>query len=486
MSEVQPPVARPSAVGWLFAAGLVAVPFDGVRGVAALGELGNELSFPFFASAILAGLVVSVRKGGSAISSSFVIRVAAAALSIILLSYLVNMSSIHGIVFRERTGFNKFATSLLVILYGFGLAWLAEQVDEDVWVKLVARFVCWSAVIALLYLLIEIPGRAGLLGGAYDAIESIVHSRQADIINPWNGTINEKVLYGWDDRLRSVSFEPPAFGNYTGFAWPWVWYAAVKARPERRLRAWTLLTLFTVGIVAAASRTALMMLLVNVAGIVLLASIYSNPRRGSEALAAARLLLPAATLLCTAAAAIVLVPHYDDIVSRMLAGGSVSNISRSAFQLAGLQIFAAHPVFGVGLGQFSFHVASALPDWAYRSPEVLPMITYPAAPFPTAYSLYVRLGAELGLIGLIGWIALWVGLALLLARRARRARAASGETITMHFPVILNCLGVLLSGAASDTFRTPMIWIALGLGCSILRQQRRVSAAPRSFAEAPA
>ncbi len=486
MTEVQPPLARSSVVRCLFAAGLVAIPFDGVRGVAALGEVGNELSFPFFASAIFAALVVSVRNGGSAISSSLVLRIAAAALIIILLSYLINMGSIHGIVFRERTGFNKFATSLLVVLYGFGLAWLAEQVHEDRWVKLVARFVCWSAVVALLYLLIEIPGRAGLLGGVYDAVESVVHSRQTDIINPWSGGINEKVLYGWDERLRSVSFEPPAFGNYTGFAWPWVWYAAVKARPERKLRAWTLVTLFTVVIVAAASRTALMMLLVNVAGIVLLASIYSNPRRDSEALAAARFLLPVTILLCAAGAAVYLAPGYDDIVGRLLAGESVSNISRVAFQLAGVQIFAAHPVVGVGLGQFGFHVASALPDWAYRSPEVLPMVTYPAAPWPTVYSLYVRLAAELGLLGLIGWVSLWVGLALALAARARRARSASGQTITLHYPVILNCLGVLLSGAASDTFRTPMFWIALGLGCSILRQQRRVSAAPRAVPEAPA
>ena len=357
--------------------------------------------------------------------------------------------------------------------------------DEESWTTLVARFVCWSAVVALLYLLIEIPGRAGLLGGFYDAIDSVVHSRQADIINPWNGRINEKVLYGWDDRLRSVSFEPPAFGNYTGFAWPWVWYAAVKARPERKLRAWTLLTLFTVAIVAAASRTALMMLVVNVAGIVLLASVYSNPRRDSEALAAARLLLPVAAVLGAIAAAVSLVAGYDAIVGQLLAGESVSNISRVAFQLAGFQIFAAHPVVGVGLGQFGFHVASALPDWAYRSPEVMPMIIFPAAPWPTAYSLYVRLAAELGLVGLIGWIALWVGLALALAGRARVARAASGQTVTLHYPVILNCLGVLLSGMTSDTFRTPMIWIALGLGCSILRQSRRVTAASRCAGEAP-
>lgn len=486
MNRQLSPFESSAVTRWLFAAGLVAIPFDAVRGIGALGELGNELSFPFFAAAIASAALVSLRMGRTAIGASLVLRAAAVAMAIVFASYLANIADIHGIVFRERTGFNKFATSLLVLLYGFALAWLAEQVREEEWRPLVARFIGWSAIAAILYLLIEIPGRAGLLGGVYESVDSLVHSRQADVINAWNGAVNEKVLYGWDDRLRSVSFEPPAFGNYTGFAWPWLWYAAVKAPPERKLRHWALLVVFTLVIVFAASRTALLMLTANLCGLALLGWVYTRPGRNNEALAAARILLPVVAILIIGVAVAYLAGSYGEIVGRLTAGDSVSNISRVAFQLAGLNIFLAHPLVGVGLGQFAFHVAGALPSWAYQSPEVMPMITYPAAPWPTVYSLYARLAAELGLAGLIGWIALWTGMAALLARRARAEREATGEAITLHFPVILNCIDVLLSGIASDTFRTPMIWIALGLGCALLVRSRAVGSIEARGAAAPA
>ena len=61
-------------------------------------------------------------------------------------------------------------------------------------------------------------------------------------------------------------------------------------------------------------------------------------------------------------------------------------------------------------------------------------------------------------------------LAALLVRRARMDPAPDGSRITPAYPVILNCLAVLVAGIASDTFRTPMIWVALGLACAVLRR----------------
>jgi O-antigen ligase len=143
-------------------------------------------------------------------------------------------------------------------------------------------------------------------------------------------------------------------------------------------------------------------------------------------------------------------------------------------------MFMDHPAFGTGLGQYGIHVADYLPAWIFVSPEVRPMIIFPEAPWPAAYSLYARIAAELGLLGLAGWLALWLGMALRLTGRARAASASGGPRIGAHFPVIMNCIGVLISGIASDTLRTPMFWIALGLGCGILLRERpaRLSRGP--------
>jgi hypothetical protein len=484
LTEVQSPFARSALVASLFAAGLVAIPFDAVRGVGALGELGNELSFPFFAAAIAGALFVSAKKGDSCLRTSLVLRVAAIAMAVVFLSYLINIGGIHGATFRERTAINKFLTSLLVVLYGFGLAWLSERLEPERFVSLVARFVCWSVAISIFYLLFELAGNAGLLGGLFDAVDNVVHTRQADVVNAWDGSINAKVLYGWDERLRSVSFEPPAFGNYTGFAWPWVWFAALNASPPRRPGAWTLLAVFTLVVIFAASRTGLLMLVANCAVLALLRLVYARPST-SEALAAARLLLPVVFGLITIAALAWIASSYNDVVQQLMLGESISNITRLAFQAAGLQIFLDHPLLGVGLGQFGFHVAAALPDWAWRSSEVHPMLTFPQAGWPNVFSIYARLAAELGILGLIGWIALWLGLAARLARNARSERANGGSRVTLHYPIVMNCVGVLVSGLTTDTFRTPMVWVALGLGCGVLARSRGGRPAAASAAPVP-
>lgn len=470
MPEVQSPLTLSPAVKWLFAAGLVAIPFDAVRGVGALGELGYELSFPFFAAAILLAIILSVTRGGTLLSRSLSIRVGSAVLAVVLVSLLANLPEILGASFRERSGLNKFSTSLLVLLYGLALAWLAEQVEADRAAAFISRFVCWSALISVIYVGFELLGRAGALGGLFETIDGLVHTRQSDVVNPWDGSINQKVAYGWDERVRSVSFEPPAFGNYTGFAWPWVWYAAWKAAPERKIGAWALLGVFTLVIVFAASRTGLLMLIVNVAMIAHLAVVYA-PRGKSETAAAARLLFPVVLVLGAVTAAVAAASNFGQIIFGVVQGESVSNITRLGFQVAAFNIFTTQPFFGAGLGQFGFHVAENMPDWAFRSPEVGPMLTYPLAPWPNVYSIYARIAAELGLVGLIGWILLWTGLALKLAVLSGRDRSPQTTVVSWHYPVILNCFGVLFSGFTTDTFRTPMMWIALGLGCALLRRQ---------------
>lgn len=468
MREAQPLFSRSTALKWLFAAGVVAIPFDAVRGIGALGELGNEASFFFFAAAIALALFVSLSMGESRITDSLALRVGAGMLVIILASYAFNAVDIHTMNFRERSGANKFATSLLVILYGIGLAWLAEQLDRERWSALLARAMVWSAAICSAYALFELLGRGGALGSLYSSVDALVHTRQADVINAWDGRVNEKLVYGWDPRLRSVSFEPPAFGNFTGFAWPWVWFAALKASPQRRLSTWAILILFTAIILISGSRTSLLMLLVNAATFSLLWGLYARPDSRTEAAAAARILAPVAIGLVAGLAAVSVVSNHQQLVQSVVLGDSVSNLSRLAFQTAGVNMFLANPLLGVGLGQFGFNVVEFLPSWAYRSPEIPPAIYFPTGPWPNVYSLYGRLAAELGVVGLIGWCALWLTLAGKLAAQARRHRL-SGERVGVHYPVIMNCIGVLVSGIATDTFRTPMMWIALGLSCALLK-----------------
>jgi hypothetical protein len=465
------PFARSAILSFLLMAGVFAIPFDSVPGPGALGELANELSFPFLGLAIAGTFALSITGREARLTSSLALKIGLGIVAVIFVSWLVNAASIHGALVRERTGENKFLTSFLVILYGIAMAWMAEQIDERDYRRLLLRPIVWSATFCSAYALFELAGRSGPLQPIFTPIDHLIHARQADVVNAWNGSLNYKVLYGWDPRLRSVSFEPPAFGNFCGFAWPWVWFAAVTAQPERKLRGWASLALFTLVIVLAESRTGKMMLLAEVATLALLAFVYVRRDRGSEAAAVARFGLPAAAAIAAAGVLLYAVDNYSLFVAGVVGGDSVSDLSRLGLLMAATNIFLSHPLLGVGLGQFGFHVATSLPDWAYLSPEIAPMLYYPNGPWPVVYAIYARIAAELGIVGLLGWIGLWSGLAVLLVGAARDL-AVDGRRWTVVHPMILTCVAVLVSGIASDTYRTPMIWMGLGLSCNAIRMAR--------------
>ncbi|MEO6225652.1 MAG: O-antigen ligase family protein [Sphingomicrobium sp.] len=468
----QSPLAASRALRWTFVAGVIAIPFDAIRGIPAVGELGNEASFPLFAAAIAMGLFTALRSGSNRLSSSLALKIGAGIVAAVLLSWAVNAAAIDSAMIRERSGENKFATSLLVILYGVGLAWLCEQFDAGEVRTVLTRAISWSAAIVAAYALFELIARQGPLSGLFNLVDGLVHTRQNAIINPWDGSVNYKVLYGWDARLRSVSFEPPAFGNFCGLAWPWLWFAAVTAAPARQLRAWALLAFFTLAVIVGQSRTGMLILGVELGGLLLLRWVYAARWPTGQATAEARVLLPVIAILGLVAAALFASTHADVIVAGIVSGDSVSDLSRLGFQASAFQMFAAHPLLGVGLGQFAFHAAQYLPDWAYRSSEVAPMLYYPDGPWPASYSLYARLAAELGLAGLIGWIGLWLDLAAALARKIRD-RVQNGESgYGIEYPLALTALGILASAVATDTFRTPMIWIALGCSAAVVRGAR--------------
>jgi hypothetical protein len=82
--------------------------------------------------------------------------------------------------------------------------------------------------------------------------------------------------------------------------------------------------------------------------------------------------------------------------------------------------------------------------------------------------MYARLACETGLVGLVSWIALWLYMAYLVITKSRLFLQIHGSLPAMAYPLVMSYAAVLISGIATDTFRTPMIWISLGLGCAYL------------------
>ncbi len=459
----------------LFALGVATIPVSGIDGWPALGELFPLLSTYFLLPAVL--VAVPAMAADSLLGRSRMARrtswrlptsILLTTLAIVAASFVANAGEILTNVHQGRHAVEKFASSLTVVLYGFCLSYFVYFAIGKEWRRWLLKPIAASAILCLGFSAFEIMSRDfRLMNGTFELLDSVVHS----------GAHAALFDRGWDPRLRSLAFEPPDFGNFVGYAWPWLlcgWWFNTGAS---RLRYGLLSALVTALALYSGARTGLLMMAVSIVVLLALRLLYlpRNPHRARSMLhGPVTILLLWGTLLVVVAAALGFRAYEQSVV----AGSSVSDLSRLASIKAALGMFLDRPLLGFGLGQFGFFFADYMPPWGYLSPEVNDWLTNPPKFWPASYSIYARLASELGLAGLVAWIALWLLMATSIVVATRRFRRRAGRTPGVSYALVASCFCVLSSGLATDTLRSPMIWITLGLSCRYLfelsaMQQRR-------------
>jgi hypothetical protein len=445
-----------------FLLGLTTIPFSGVIGLGFLGELQHELSTYFFMAAIMGSTlsfatssgVIRLRQGEAIPSPRLLTAIMTFVVLVIAVSFFVNVISILTNVSHGRYAIEKFISSFVLILYGFMLAYLTFFLAGRSWEQRIYRPIAISAALCAGFSAFEILARHfGVATGIYASLDNFVHGG----LNP--------VAYakGWDLRIRSLSFEPPAFGNYAGFAWPWLIAGWLSGHGRGKLGYAAVCLLLTALVLFSGCRTGIILITSSAFVLAVLRYGYLPPkldkRREVTSIALTTLLVYlvlVVVLFCFA--------NFEQYQTEVIARSSVSDLSRLASIEAALNMFLDNPIVGLGLGQFGFYIFQNLPPWGHLSYEIVHWLNYPDL-WPASYSVYARLGAELGLSGLLMWIGLWVLLARQVLIASLNYQRASERIPFVAYPLIASCYCVLFSGFTTDTFRTPMIWVALGLCC---------------------
>src|SRR3972149_1783104 len=74
--------------------------------------------------------------------------------------------------------------------------------------------------------------------------------------------------------------------------------------------------------------------------------------------------------------------------------------ARGAYSAGALSAYEEYPLTGIGLGASGFYIYQNLPDWALTPvPEIAKQLNPENRLYPNPKNLYVRLLAEIGLIG---------------------------------------------------------------------------------------
>lgn len=420
------------------------LPITGLSGIGAFGELKGSATVYVLTAAIL----VAITTQFSRIEIPRPLFIFATCLLIwLLVSAAVNFEGIMTSDFHGRGGFNKFATSSVVLIFGITTAIVctasfkrASDVERLFVNPLVAALVA-CAIFAVPEILSWFSSAGELL---YKISTGLLHTAEHE-----KGRVT--------GRLISLAFEAPDLSYFCGFACPWALFAyRVRARNRSLLNAPILAAmplLLALGMLLLSnSRTGLLMF----GGLIFAELVYWGLMRGM------RLGVLALVAVIPVFAAVLLVPWFAlNHVDATLAADDVSTTSRLALFSAQLSIFAHNPIFGVGFGQFGFHAYPVLPSWAWDSYEVINWFeTFDDLP-PT-FNVAGRLGAELGAPGLLIWYGFWAVAIVRIAQGALRQRRDSSLNF-LNVALLGSIFSLILGGMSNDPFRRPETWILMAI-----------------------
>lgn len=140
---------------------------------------------------------------------------------------------------------------------------------------------------------------------------------------------------------------------------------------------------------------------------------------------------------------------------------ATSNQSRFGIQYANFQVFKKYPVTGIGWGQQSFESKHLYPEWATNNNYEFEAIylNEDIKSFPPGYNLYLRLLAELGILGFLIFI-LFLVLIFYFTYKFIISKQPHNYISIALFVVFL---GAFLTWFQIDSFRLYVFWLSLAM-----------------------
>jgi putative inorganic carbon (hco3(-)) transporter len=445
--------------------------------VAAIGGLA-ALRWPDLATILLAAILYS-----NAVVVAIRFQGAPAAVAVLPPALLLLPLVHHFVIRREPVVWSATTTWLLVFAVGASLsALLSDDLSAALgpYTTFVAEglvlFILLTNVVRswhLLRLIVVTVVTIGAALGAMSLVANITHRDYASFhgfAQVTEGTVaNATDWRTWEEwqsaplRASGPLGEPNFYALTMSMLLPLAAYLAYTARSRlRQLAALAAVGLIGAGVVLSLSRGAAVAFFIGVA---VLSVFGVLPRRTLVFLVVSGLVLLAA------------VPSYRQRLSELdLTGGTggstygqaadASVVGRYSELIAASRVFADHPVVGVGLGQFGVHYPQYSRDLGisvHEGPR-------------DAHNLYLGLGADVGVVGLVAFLGIVITLirGLLTVRRRHRRDPDAGALATA---LLVSIAFLLANGMFLHIAYMRYMWFVFALAAIAVNLDRTAGTA---------
>jgi len=459
-------------LSFLVISGIILLPFSEEMHPTVLVKLFGVYNYegafyPFLIAVILYAVLIIYKRPVLPEGISFKLLIAF--LIFIVISGIFNIDRIlhnHG---YETDGTARFVKSYMGVFFVSISVVIIYYVSRIKWGKntfnIVRKAVLFSFVVPGLYAFLQI---LYLIGFKSLLIPINILSE------PFHLFLMAKGMTIISGRLFSVAGEPSLFGTYLVFIFSWIlssFYTAINYR--HKLLTGLLLIYIIVTIFFTYSRTAYFEIII-ISFLFLFLAKFSKIKHIKETsnkiIILLAVLLLFGLIFAAAKKSNKIISVYSSLLpSKIFNKSQGSNITRIISQLAGFKIALAHPLFGVGMGQFGFSFPKYVPKWAVlEDPELrgeMNIGSSIAVGFPPARGLLSLIAAQTGFIGLFIWLGIWASLFYNVFRIYRKFDDTGDSYASLFGIVILSDIAlVFLDWISNDSFRFYSYWFTLGFG----------------------
>lgn len=440
----------------LFIASIILIPFDNIPYFDnLLGELSVKANVYPFLIIIPIVFFYTIKNRRIYLKNTMEIKMLVVYCFWICVSVGMNFNSILENSFKGRAGIQKLILQFMVLVFLLLISYSSSIIIrvKNIDLLKLRKYICLSLIPVGAYGFIELLNILNIVDFSY-----IIAKTSYFIQTYFRGEVYPK-------GIRSVTGEVSYFGMYCAFILPWIMSYIYTEKTSKKKILFALINIYLlVLIVFSKSRTAYAITFLQIFIYSMCILIFKTSKQNKKIVVSmvSGIVIMFFVINNTVISKVktdvnsVSQISISSLVKSLSDKNNMSNVARSGMQRSAVQMGLDKPITGIGLGQYGFYAQEYLDEKAMTSDEVRRWINEENDSWPPVFSLFSRIIAEQGIVGIIIWTSMLIYMIFSMIQQLKRKK-----NDILGISLLVSFIGVIISWFNADMFSMISFWFLL-------------------------